>query len=46
MLYYLSRNGFIYWSDVSTDQIYRSNFNGLSVEILANATHEDIGTIT
>jgi len=43
---YLFRNSYIYWSDASTDQVFRSRFDGSGVQPLANASHEDIGEQT
>ena len=37
------RNRFIYWSDATSDQLFRSNLDGSEVLALANGTHEDIG---
>ena len=38
------RRDYIYWSDATSDQLFRSNMDGTDVESLANSTHENIGT--
>ena len=34
------RRNYIYWSDVSSDELFRSNMDGTDIEYLTNSTHD------